>query len=115
MRHWRAVLSSPARHRMSSGCRLHLRLLAFRRTRAEVLAGLLVDLAHAELDLSPIIEAQHLDFDIVAELDDIGDFADPLRRELADLNEPVARSEKIHRRAEVNNFYDVAIVDDADF
>lgn len=61
---------------MSSGCGLHLRFLALWPTRAEILAGLLVDLAHAQLDLSAIVEAQHLDFDIVAELDDLGDLAD---------------------------------------
>src|SRR5580704_1867073 len=115
MRHSREVRSRPARHRMSSGCSLHLRFLALRPTRAEVFAGLLVDLAHAELDLAPIVEAQHLDFDIVAELDDIGDFADPLRGEFADVNEPVARSEKIHESAEVDDFYDLAIVNDAEF
>src|SRR5437868_1472726 len=115
MRHSREVRSRPARHRMSSGCSLHLLVLALRPTRAEVLAGLLVDLAHAELDLSPIVEAQHLDFDSVAQLDDIGDLADPLRGQLADVNEPVARSEKIHEGAEIDHFYDLAIVDDANF
>src|ERR1700741_4993963 len=115
LRHSREGRSRPARHRMSSGCSLHLLLLALRPTRAEVLAGLLVDLAHAELDLSAIVEPQHLDFDIVAELDDVGDFADPLRGELADVNEPVARSEKIHESAEIDDFYDLAVVDDADF
>src|SRR4051794_20166975 len=100
---------------MSSVCRLRLRFLALRPTRAEILAGLLVDLAHAELDLSPIVEAQHLDFDSVAQLDDIGDLADPLRGQLADVNEPVARSEKIHEGAEIDHFYDLAIVDDANF
>src|ERR1700732_291559 len=115
MRHSREVRSRPARHRTSSGCSLHLLFLALRPTRAEVFAGLLVDLAHAELDLSPIVEAQHFDFDIVAELDDVGDLADPLRGELADVNEPVARSEKIHEGAKIDDFHALAIVDDADF
>src|SRR5436309_13743226 len=95
IRHPREVRGRPARHPMSSGCSLHLRFLALRPTRADVLAGLLVDLAHAELDLSTIVEAEHLDFDIVAHLDNIGDLADPLRGEFADVNKPVARSEKI--------------------
>src|SRR6059058_5810070 len=115
IRHPREVRGRPARHPMSSGCSLHLRFLALRPTRAEILAGLLVDLAHAQLDLSAIVEAQHLDFDIVAELDDVGDLADPLRGQLADVNEPVARSEKIHEGAEIDDFHDLATVDDAEF
>src|SRR5947209_4266139 len=115
IRHSQEVRGRPARHRVSSGCSLHLRFLALRPTRAEVLAGLLVDLAHAQLDLSTIVEAQHLDLHIVAHLDDIGDLADPLLGQLADVNEPVARSEKIHKSAEIDHFYDLAIVDNADF
>src|SRR5271165_1635801 len=115
MRHWREVRSRPARHRMSSGCRLHLLFLTLRPTRADILAALLVDLAHAELDFSAIVEAQHLDFDIVAELDDIGDFADPLRGELADVDEPVAGSEKVHKSPEIDHFHHLAVVDGADF
>src|SRR5262249_42639601 len=45
-----------------------LRLLA---ARAEVLAGLLIDLTHAELDLAAVVEAQHFDLDRVAELNDV--------------------------------------------
>ena len=33
------------------------------RGRAQILAGLLVDLAHAELDLAAVVEAEHLDLD----------------------------------------------------
>src|SRR5437660_389937 len=113
-RHLREVCSRPARHRMSSGCSLHLLFLALGPARAEIFAGGLVNLAHAELDLSAIVEPQHLDFDIVTELDDVGDLADPLRSELADVNEPIARSEKIHEGSEIDHFYDFAVVDDAD-
>src|SRR5438105_5804841 len=101
---------------MSSVCRLHLLLFpTLRPLRAEVLAGLLIDLAHAQLDFSAIVEAKHLDFDIVAELDDIGDLADALRGEFADMNEPIPRSKKIHEGSEIDNFNNLAVVDDSDF
>src|SRR5215813_11519095 len=99
---------------MSSGCRLHLLFLALRPPRAEILACFLVDLAHAELDFSAIVETEHLDFDTVAKLDDIGDLADTLRGEFADMDEPVARSEKIHKGSKVDNLHYLAIVNRAD-
>ena len=34
------------------------------RRRAEILAGLLVDLAHAQLDLAAVVEAEHFDLDL---------------------------------------------------
>src|SRR4029077_9133234 len=78
---------------------------------AEILAGLLVDLAHAELDLAAIVEAEDLDLDGVADLDDVGHLADALRRQLADMNQPVARAEEVHESAEIDDLDDLAIVD----
>src|SRR5437762_3435257 len=37
---------------------------------AQILAGLLVDLAHAELHLAAVVEAEDLDLDRIAHLDD---------------------------------------------
>ncbi len=39
--------------------------------RAQVFAGLLIDALHRQLDLAAIIEAQDLDLDLVADLDDV--------------------------------------------
>src|SRR6266852_2291520 len=61
--------------------RRRLGLLA--RTVADVLAGRLVDLLHAELDLAAVVEAEDLDLHLVAHLYDIGDFPDTLRCQLA--------------------------------
>src|SRR5437870_13501968 len=80
---------------------------------AEILSGLLVDLAHAELDLAAVVEAEDLDLDRVADLDDIGDLADPLRRQLADMDKPVARAEEVHKGAEIDDLDDLAVVDRA--
>src|SRR5690348_12540900 len=90
-----------------------LRLLA--RTGAQILARRLIDLLHAELDLAAVVEAEDLDLDLVADLDDIGDLADALRRELADMDEAVARTEEVHERAEIDDLDDLAVVDDAEF
>src|SRR5215469_15086759 len=107
---------SPARSRIQiSGCRLHLLFLPLRTARAEILAGLLIDLAHAQLDFAAIVEAEHFDLDGVAELDDIRHLGDPLRRKLADMHQPIARSEKVHECSKVNNLYHLSIVDDAGF
>src|SRR5262249_44669632 len=87
--------------------------LALRPARAEVLAGLLIDLAHAQLDFPTIIEAQDLDLDGVAELDNVRHLADPLRRKLTDMHQPVARSEKVHECPKVNHLYHFSVIDDA--
>src|SRR5215472_14982618 len=49
-----------------------------RAPRPQILAGLLVDLPHAELYLSTVVKAQHFDLNAVAELDDIGYLADTM-------------------------------------
>src|SRR5215469_202366 len=106
----------PARSRIQiSGCRLHLLFLPLRTARAEILAGLLIDLTHAQLDFAAIVEAEHFDLDSVTELDDVRHLGDPLRRKLADMHQPIARSEKVHECSKVNNLYHLSIVDDAGF
>ncbi len=79
-----------------------------------ILAGRLIDLLHAELDLAAVVEAENLDLDLVADLDDVGDLADALRRQLADVDEAVARSEEVHEGAEIDDLDDLAVVDDAE-
>src|SRR6266849_9869617 len=73
--------------------RRRLRFLA--RPVADVLAGRLIDLLHAELDLAAIVEAEDLDLDRVAHLDDVGDLADALLSQLADVDQPILRAEEI--------------------
>src|SRR5260221_4965528 len=89
-----------------------LRFLA--RPVADILAGRLIDLFHAELDLAAIIEAEHLDLDLIAHLDDVGDLADALRRELADMDEAVLGAKEVHEGAEIDDLDDLAVVDHAD-
>ena len=85
------------------------------RPRAEIFTGRLVDLAHAQLDFTAIVKTEHFDLYRIPELDHIGDFADPLRREFADVHEPVTRSEKVHKGPEIYDLHDLAVIDDADF
>ena len=82
--------------------------------RRDVLAGRLVDLLHAQLDLAAVVEAEHLDLDLVADLDHVGHLADALRRQLADMDEPVARAEEIDEGAEIDGLHHLAGVDDAE-
>src|SRR5579883_3268145 len=78
---------------------------------AQILAGLLIDLAHAELDLAALVKAQHLDLDAVAELDDVANLGHPVRRQFADMDKPVARSEKIDKGSEIDGLDDLAGID----
>src|SRR5437016_2634217 len=100
---------------MMSGCCLYLLLLTLRAPRTKILTAFLIHLPHAQLDLSAVVETEHFDFDRIAELDHIGDLADPLRCQFADMHQPIAGSEKIHEGAEIDDFDDLAIVDDAEF
>src|SRR5258708_34239874 len=90
------------------------RLWLLARPVADVLAGCLVDLLHAELDLAAIVEAKNLDLDRIAHLDDVGDLADTLRRQLADMNEAVLGTEEVHERPEIDDLDYLAVVDHAD-
>src|SRR5260370_5307619 len=91
------------------------RLRFLERPVADILAGRLIDLLHAELDLAAIVKAEDLDLDLVAHLDDIGDLADALRRQLADMDETVLGAEEVHEGAEIDDLDHLAVVDDAEF
>src|SRR6266851_929576 len=52
----------------------------------EVLAGRLVDHLHRQPRLAAIVEAEQLDLDLVAFLDDVGGLLHAVRRELADVD-----------------------------
>src|SRR5207302_1565232 len=67
---------------------------------------------HIELDPAA---AEVLGPELIADLDDIGDLADPLRRQLADMDEAVARTEEVHKGAEIDGLDDLARVNDAEF
>src|SRR5579863_2213060 len=69
---------------------------------ADVFAGHLIDLLHRQFDLAAIIEAQDLDLHLIADLDHVGGLADAMRRELADMDEAVARAEEIDEGAEID-------------
>src|SRR5262249_42616999 len=108
----RGVATALTASERSSGGRL--RLCRFLAPAAEVLAGLLVNLTHAELYFAPVIETEHLDLDRIAQLDHLAHSPNPLRRQLADMHEPVARAEKIHERTEIHHLDDFPGIDDAD-
>src|SRR6185437_2179565 len=86
----------------------------FGELRADILASGLVDLLHRQLDLAAIVEAQHLDLDLVADLHHVGGLGDALRGEFADMDEAVARAEEIDEGAEIDGFHDLAVVDHID-
>src|SRR5580704_229546 len=77
---------------------------------AEVFAGLLVDLTHAQLDLAAVVKAQDLDLDRIADLDHVRCFADSLLRQLADVDEAVLGAEEVHEGAEIDDLDHLAIV-----
>src|SRR5262249_21989443 len=81
---------------------------------AQISAGLLIDRLHAELDLAAIIHADALHLDHIADLDHIGDLLDAVRRQLADMDQPVAGAEEIHEGTELHDLDDLAGIDDAD-
>src|SRR3546814_8074857 len=80
----------------------------------QLLAGLLVDRLHAELDLAPVVEADDLDLDLVALLEDVGDLLHPIGLHLRNVDEAVAGAEEVHDGAEVDDLHDLAVVDLAD-
>src|SRR3984885_14846803 len=89
---------------------LVLRLLL----RLHVLAGLLVDDLHREPHLAALVEAEQLDLDLVAFLDDVAGLLHAARCELADVDETVTRTEEVHEGAEIHHLDDGALVDVAD-
>src|ERR1700704_7192467 len=80
----------------------------------EVLAGRLVDYLHRQPRLAAVVEAEQLDLDLVAFLDDVGGLLHAVRRELADVDETVLGAEEVHERAELHHLDDGAVIDQAE-
>src|SRR6185437_1386595 len=104
----RATLRPPFRIRYARHPLLRLLLAGgfarrrrFLLLRLEVLAGHLIDHLHRQPRLAAIVEAEQLDLDLVAFLDDVGGLLHPVGGELADVNEAVLGAEEIHERAEL--------------
>src|SRR5439155_21221118 len=81
----------------------------------EVFAGGLVDDLHREAGLAAIVEAEQLDLNLVAFLDDVGGLLHARRSELADVDEAVLGAEEVHEGAELHHLDDGAVIDLADF
>src|SRR4030088_1508279 len=77
----------------------------------EVLAGGLVDRLHRQPGLAAVVEAEQLDLDLVAFLDDVGGLLHTAGRELADVDEAVLGAEEIHEGAELHYLDHGAVVD----
>src|SRR4051795_5203977 len=77
----------------------------------EVLAGGLIDHLHRQARLATIVEAEQLDLDLVAFLDDVGGLLHAVGRELADVDEAVLGAEEVHERAKLHHLDYGAIVD----
>src|SRR3954468_8352547 len=90
-------------------------LLAFAALALEVFAGLLVDHLHRQAGLAAVVEAEQLDLDLVAFLDDVGGLLHARRGELADVDETVLGAEEVHESAELHHLDDGAVIDLADF
>src|SRR6516164_6214777 len=81
----------------------------------QILASLLINLAHAKFDFATVVKAEHFNFDRIAQLNHVGDPGDPLRGELADVHEPIARTKEVHKGPEVHDFDNLPGIDQADF
>src|SRR5437870_4779205 len=109
--------------RPSSRSTYRERLLAGRFTRRgglgpgflKVLAGGLVDRLHRQPGLAAVVEAEQLDLDLVAFLDDVGGLLHAGRSQLADMDQAVLGAEEVHEGAELHHLDHGAFVDLADF
>src|SRR4051812_9476726 len=82
---------------------------------SDVGAGGLVDDAHRELDLAALVEADDLHLHRIAVVDHIGGLGDAALGELADVHQPVTRTEEVDEGAEIRGLHHLADVDHADF
>src|ERR1700733_6277783 len=80
----------------------------------EVLAGHLIDRLHRQPRLAAIVEAEQLDLDLVAFLDDVGGLLHAVGRELADVDETILGAEEIYERAELHHLDHGAVIDMAE-
>src|SRR5262249_5058223 len=67
----------------------------------DLLAGRLVDDLHRQAHLAAIVEAQQLDVDLLAFLDDLAHRLGPTLRQLRDVHQAVLAAEEVHERAEL--------------
>ena len=81
----------------------------------EVFAGHLIDHLHRQPRLAAVVEAEQLDLDLVAFLDDVGSLLHAIGRELADMHQTVAGAEEVYEGAELHHLDHGAFVDLADF
>src|SRR3546814_14150616 len=79
----------------------------------QVFAGFLVHALHGQLHLAAV-HADALHLHGVAFLHHVGNGVDALRRQLADVDEAVARTQEVHEGAEVDHLHYLAVVDLAD-
>src|SRR3954447_16863702 len=77
----------------------------------EVLTRRLVYRLHRQPRLAAIVEAEQLDLDLVAFLDDIGGFLHAVGSELADVYEAVLGAEEVHESAELHDLDHGAVID----
>src|SRR5690606_34034229 len=102
-----AVASAPAAFAITSG-------LTRRTGVFELLAGFLIDDAHRQANLAPVVDLEDLDLHFLAFGDDVGRLLDPLVLHLGDVDEAVLAAHEVHERAEVDDVDDLAAVDLAD-
>src|SRR5262249_19856173 len=81
----------------------------------DVLAGGLVHHPHRQLHLAALVEAKHFHLHGVTDVDDVGGLGNPPWRELADMHEPVARTQEIHEGAKIGGLHHLAAIDHAHF
>src|SRR5437667_6193019 len=79
--------------------------------RLEVLAGGLVDRLHRQPRLAAVVEAEQLDLDLVAFLDDVGGLLHAGGSELTDVDQAVLGAEEVHEGAELHHLDHGALVD----
>src|SRR5258708_14877207 len=77
----------------------------------EVFAGHLIDRLHRQTRLAAVVEAEKLDLDLVAFLDDVGGLLHAVGRELADVDQAVLGAEEVHERPELHHLDDGAVID----
>src|SRR6201984_3675645 len=77
----------------------------------EVLAGRLIAPLHRQPRLAAIVEAEQLDLDLVAFLDDVGGLLHAVGRELADMDEAVTCAEAIHEGGALHPLDNGAVID----
>src|SRR4051812_17378065 len=80
----------------------------------EVLAGGLIDHLHRQPRLAAVVEAEQLDLDLVAFLDDVGGLLHARRSELADVDQAILGAEEVHEGAELHHLDHGTLVDLAD-